>query len=106
MGIEKAESILAPSLFILNLPVALAREPGKIANWEKVVAHAWCQPDTNGRYKDEDPKKCHKCLLVAESHIGVQTDLSKKEKRKKEGISTALSHNHDWNYWCPDGLSC
>jgi hypothetical protein len=31
MGIGKAGSILAPALFILNLPVALARAPGKIA---------------------------------------------------------------------------
>ena len=31
MGIGKAESILAPALFVLNLPVALARAPGKIA---------------------------------------------------------------------------
>ncbi len=31
MGIGKAGSILAPSLFVLNLPVALARAPGKIA---------------------------------------------------------------------------
>jgi hypothetical protein len=31
MGIEKAGSIFAPTLFVLNLPVALARAPGKIA---------------------------------------------------------------------------
>jgi hypothetical protein len=31
MGIGKAGSILAPTLFVLNLPVALARAPGKIA---------------------------------------------------------------------------
>jgi hypothetical protein len=31
-GIGKAGSILAPPLFICNLPVALARAPGKIAN--------------------------------------------------------------------------
>jgi hypothetical protein len=31
IGIGKAESILAPTLFVLNLPVALARGPGKIA---------------------------------------------------------------------------
>jgi hypothetical protein len=31
MGIGKAESILAPALFVLNLPVALARVPGKFA---------------------------------------------------------------------------
>jgi hypothetical protein len=30
MGIEKAGKILAPALFILNLPVALARLPGQI----------------------------------------------------------------------------
>ncbi len=30
MGIGKAESILAPALFILNLPVAQARLPDKI----------------------------------------------------------------------------
>ncbi len=31
MGIGKAGSILAPTLFVLNLHVALARAPGKIA---------------------------------------------------------------------------
>ncbi len=31
MGIGKAESMLAPALFVLNPPVALARAPGKIA---------------------------------------------------------------------------
>ncbi len=31
MGIGKAGSILAPALLILNLPVALARAPGKIS---------------------------------------------------------------------------
>ncbi len=31
MRIGKAGSILAPALFVLNLPVALARAPGKIA---------------------------------------------------------------------------
>jgi hypothetical protein len=30
MGIGKAGSILAPALFIFNLPVALARAPGNI----------------------------------------------------------------------------
>ncbi len=30
MGIGKVGSILAPTLFVLNLPVALARAPGKI----------------------------------------------------------------------------
>jgi hypothetical protein len=69
MGIEKVGRILAPALFVLNLPVALARVPGKIANQVETVPHAWCQPDTNGRY--EDPKKCRKCLLVAESLICV-----------------------------------
>ncbi len=31
MGMKVAGSILAPALFVLNLPVALARAPGKIA---------------------------------------------------------------------------
>ncbi len=31
MGIGKLGSILAPALFVLNLPVTLARAPGKIA---------------------------------------------------------------------------
>jgi hypothetical protein len=31
MGIGKAGSILVPALFVLNLPVALARAPSKIA---------------------------------------------------------------------------
>jgi hypothetical protein len=31
MGIGKVGSILAPALFVLNLPVALARVPEKIA---------------------------------------------------------------------------
>jgi hypothetical protein len=31
MGMELVGSILAPNLFILKLPVALARTPGKIA---------------------------------------------------------------------------
>ncbi len=30
MGMETAESILAPTLFVLKLHVALARTPGKI----------------------------------------------------------------------------
>ncbi len=32
MGIGKVGSILAPTLFVLNLPVALARVPGKNTN--------------------------------------------------------------------------
>ncbi len=31
MGIGKAGSILAPALFVLNLPVAMARAPSEIA---------------------------------------------------------------------------
>ncbi len=31
MGIGKAGIMLAPALFVLNLPVVLARAPGKIA---------------------------------------------------------------------------
>ena len=31
MGIRKAGRTLAPALFVLDLPVALARAPGKIA---------------------------------------------------------------------------
>ncbi len=31
MGIGKVGRILAPTLFVLNLPVALARAPGKVA---------------------------------------------------------------------------
>ncbi len=31
MGMEMAGSILAPALFVLKLPVALAKMPGKIA---------------------------------------------------------------------------
>jgi hypothetical protein len=46
MGIGKVGRILAPTLFVLNLPVALARVPGKIANQTEAVAHAWCQQDT------------------------------------------------------------
>jgi hypothetical protein len=46
MGIEQAGRILAPVLFLLNLPVALARAPGKIANQPEAVAHAWCQLGT------------------------------------------------------------
>jgi hypothetical protein len=34
MGIGKARRMLAPALFILNLPVALARAPGKNCLWE------------------------------------------------------------------------
>jgi hypothetical protein len=45
MGIGKVGRILAPTLFVLNLPVALARASGKIANQAEAVAHAWCQPD-------------------------------------------------------------
>jgi hypothetical protein len=35
MGIGKVGSILAPTLFILNLPVALARAPEKIATRQR-----------------------------------------------------------------------
>ncbi len=31
MGIGKGGSIFAPAIFVINLPVALARAPGKIA---------------------------------------------------------------------------
>jgi hypothetical protein len=43
MGIGKAGRILAPTLFVLNLPVALARAPGKIAfgSRGKVEDFAW-----------------------------------------------------------------
>jgi hypothetical protein len=34
MGIGKAGSILAPTLFVLNFPVALARAHGKNRLWE------------------------------------------------------------------------
>ncbi len=53
MGRGKARSILAPALFILNLPVALARAPGKIANQAEAAAHAWCQLDTNAGTKTQ-----------------------------------------------------
>jgi hypothetical protein len=38
MGIEKAGQILAPILFILNLPVALDRVPGKNCQSGKVCS--------------------------------------------------------------------
>jgi hypothetical protein len=43
MGIGKVGCILAPTLFILNLPVALARVLGKIASSTCVVSarHKW-----------------------------------------------------------------
>ncbi len=37
MGIGKAGSILAPALFVLSLPVALARAPGKIAIRQRLL---------------------------------------------------------------------
>ncbi len=50
MGIGKAGIILAPVLFVLNLPVALARAPGKITygNGGRVedfacVEVGWCK---------------------------------------------------------------
>ncbi len=55
MEIGKAGSILAPTLFVLNLPVALASAPGKIANQAEAVAHAWCQPDT--KWQVQKPKE-------------------------------------------------
>ncbi len=86
MWIEKAGRIFAPALFLLNLPVALARVPGKIANQAEAVAHVWCQ--SYPKWQVGRPKKCCKCLLVAESHIGLQTDLTK--KRRKEEY---------WQHW-------
>ncbi len=46
MGIGQVGRILAPTLFVLNLPVALARRPGKIAYLAEAVAHEWCQQNT------------------------------------------------------------
>jgi hypothetical protein len=100
MGIGKVGSILAPTLFVLYILVALARVPGKITTRQRLY-------HTRGVSQTQiDPKKCIKCLLVAKFHIDVQTDLTKKRIKKKVGILTKLSHNHDWNYWCHDGLSC
>jgi hypothetical protein len=39
MGIGKAGSISAPALFVFNLPVALARAPGKKRHKAEAVAH-------------------------------------------------------------------
>ena len=38
--------VYAPAFFVLKLPVALTRAPGKIAINAKTGAHKWCQPDT------------------------------------------------------------
>jgi hypothetical protein len=55
MGIGKAGRIFAPALFVLNLPVALARVPGKISNQAEAVVHGWCKPDT--KWQLQRPKE-------------------------------------------------
>ncbi len=45
MQIGKAGSILAPTLFVLNLFVALARAPGKIARRQR-LQHTCCVSQT------------------------------------------------------------
>ncbi len=37
---------MVPVLFVLKLPVALARMPGKNCHKAEAAAHVWCQPDT------------------------------------------------------------
>ncbi len=53
-----ARWVYALAFFILKLPVALARAPGKIAIKAKARAHEWCQPDTKRWYKDLGKKCC------------------------------------------------
>jgi hypothetical protein len=87
MGIEKTGTILAPSLFVLNLPVALARAPGKIANQAEAVAHTWCQPDTKWQVQ-----RLKEVLQVSSSCRIPYRCVNRLSKK------TTLSHYLDWNY--------
>jgi hypothetical protein len=79
MGIGKVGRILAPALFVLDLPVALASAPGNIANQAEAVAHTQCQPDT--KWQLQRPKEV---LQVSSScripYVCIQTS----QKKKKE----------------------
>ncbi len=81
MGIGKAGSIFAPALFVLNIPVALARLPGKIANQAEAVAHAWCQPDT--KWQVQRPKEVLQVSSSCRIPYRCANRLNKKKKKAK-----------------------
>jgi hypothetical protein len=99
MGIGKARRIFAPTLFVFNLPVALARAPGKISNQAEAVAHGWCKPDT--KWQIQRPKE----VLQMSSSCRIPYRCANR-LLKKGAILTTLSHNLNWNYWCRDDVSC
>ncbi len=82
MGIENAGRILTPTLFILNLPVALARAPGKIAKKAEAVAHAWCWPDT--KWQVQRPKEVSQVSSSCRIPYRCANRLSKTEEKKKK----------------------
>ncbi len=94
--------ILAPALFVLNLPVALARAPGKNANQAEAVVHTWCQPNT--KWQVQRPKEVSQVSSSCRIPYRCANRFSK--KKKKEENLTMPSHNLDWNYLCHDGVSC
>jgi hypothetical protein len=81
MGIGKAGRILSPSLFVLNLPVALARAPCKIANQAEAVAHAWCQPDT--KWQVRRPKEVSQVSSSCKIQYRCANRLNKREKKSR-----------------------
>jgi hypothetical protein len=88
MGIEKVGRIFAPTLFILNHPVALARLPGKIAIQAEAVAHAWCQPDT--KWQVQRPTEVLQVSSSCTFPYRCANRLSKK-KEKRRNIDNAES---------------
>jgi hypothetical protein len=97
-GIGKAGSILAPALIVLNLPVAQARTPGKIAIRQRLQhTRGVCQTQMAGT-------KTQRSLQVSSS-CRIPYRCANRLKNNEIGVLTTLSHNQNWNYWCRDGLS-
>ncbi len=90
MGIGKVGSILAPTLFVLNLTVALARAPGKFSNQAVAVAHVWCQPDT--KWQVQRPTEVLQVSSSCRIPYGCANRLNKKKKKgKSRNIDNAES---------------
>jgi hypothetical protein len=81
MGIGKAGRMLSPALFVLNLPVAWARAPGKITNQAEAVEHVWCQPDTNWQVRR--PKEVLQVSTSCRIPYRCANRLNKKKKKKE-----------------------
>ncbi len=96
MVIGKAGSILAPALFVLNLPVALTRAPGKIIIRQRL--QHMCGISHTQMAGTKTQRSVSSVFQLQKSHIGVQTDLAKKRKRKKSYLLVPKRANCRFQY--------